>query len=232
MVNKKFKILLSLIILSIVFFVAYTYKLHALAVEGNKIFEQRCLMVNPHLISYKNSFLKFADYLQNPEKYPEDEGIGFYGEYISEMRKYIEEESKWLEMDRKYLDRWDFKLIEPWYIKDGGEYQWKMYEGYRDDAKYILAPVDLKKEIPENVARQKEARDRRNEYSQLYFDHFEKASKIDDWRKIFGSVPLPEGCTEENLTIPNTTGSIDWDDDDSILPSPTMSPVESTTPLI
>lgn len=229
--NKKFKILLSLIILSIIFFGGYIYKLHALAVEGNKIFEQRCLKVNPHLIGYKNSFLKFADYLQNPDKYSENQVVDFYGDYIDGMRKYIEEESKWLEIDRKYLDRWDFKLIEPWYIKEGGEYQWKMYEGYRDDAKYILAPVDLKKEIPENVARQKEARDRRDKYSQLYFDHFEKASKINDWRKIFGTVPLPEGCTEENLTIPNTTGSIDWDDD-SASPSPTMAPVESTSPLI
>lgn len=229
--NKKIKILLSLIILFIVFFGTYAYKLHALAVEGNKIFEQRCLVVNPSLISYKNSFLKFADFAKNPDKYSESQVVDFYGDYIAGMRRYIEEETKWLEMDRKYLDRWDFKLIEPWYIKEGGEYQWKMYEGYRDDAKYILEPFDTKKITDETTTNQKDARDRRDKYSQLYFNHFKKASEINDWRKMFGSVPLPKGCTEENLTIPNTTGSIDWGDD-SATPSPTMAPVESTSPLI
>lgn len=229
--NKKLKILLSLAFLVIVVFGLYIYKLHALAVEGNKIFEQRCLVVNPPLISYKNSFLKFADFIKNPDKYSENQIVDFYGDYIAGMRKYIQEESKWLEMDRKYLDSWDFKLVEPWYIKEGGEYQWKMYEGYRDDAKYILAPFDDKKLTEETNVKQKDARDRRDKYSQLYFNHFEKASKINDWRKMFGSVPLPKGCTEENLTIPNTTGAIDWGDD-SVTPPPTMTPVESTSPLI
>ncbi len=229
--NKKFKILLPLFILGIVIFGVYAYKLHALAVEGNKIFEQRCLKVNPPLIGYKNSFLKFADYLKNPNKYSGDEVKGFFNDYIAGMRKYVEEESKWLEIDRKYLESWDFKLIEPWYIKTGGEYQWKMYEGYRDDAKYLLVTFDQKKAAPDNDSKQKEARDRRDKYSQLYFDHFKKASKISDWRKIFGSVPLPKGCNEENLTIPNTTGAIDWGDN-SASPSPTMAPVESTSPLI
>lgn len=229
--NKKFKILLSLAILAVVVFGLYIYKLHALAVEGNKIFEQRCLVVNPPLISYKNSFLKFADFLKNPSNYSSDEVKSYSDDYIAGMRKYIQEESKWLATDRKYLDRWDFKLIEPWYIKQGGEIQWKLYEAYRDDAKYILEPFDVGKITPENDVKQKEARNRRDNYSQLYFDFFDKASRIDDWRKSFGNVPVPKGCTEANLTIPNTTGSIDWGDD-STSPSPTMAPVESTSPLI
>lgn len=229
--NKKFKILLSLFILFAIIFGVYVYKLHVLAVEGNKIFEQRCLKVNPPLISYKNSFLKFADYLKNPDKYSGDEVKGFFNGYIAGMRKYVEEESEWLEMDRKYMSNWDFKLIEPWYIKIGGEYQWKMYEGYRDDAKYLLVTFDQKKATQENDSKQKDARDRRDKYSQLYFDHFEKASKINDWRKIFGNVPMPKGCTEENLIIPNTTGAIDWGDKSSS-PFPTMTPDKSTIPLI
>ena len=44
-----------------------------------------------------------------------------------------------------------------------------------------------------------------------YNDIFEKAAPLKDWRKIFGMVPLPEGCTEENMTIPDTSGSIDWE---------------------
>lgn len=106
-----------------------------------------------------------------------------------------------------------------------------MYEGYRDDAKYILAPFDDKKVTEENSIKQKTARDRRDKYLQLYFDHFGKASKIEDWRKMFGSVPLPGGCTKDNLTIPDTTGSINWGND-SASSSQTMAPVESISPLI
>ena len=39
------------------------------------------------------------------------------------MRAYIEEENKWLEMQKAYMDGQDFQLIEPWYIKQAGEYQ-------------------------------------------------------------------------------------------------------------
>ncbi|MEK7451168.1 MAG: hypothetical protein AAB662_04505 [Patescibacteria group bacterium] len=226
--NKKNKILLSLVILVIVAFGLYIYKLHALAVEGNKIFEQRCLIVNPPLISYKNSFLKFADFLKNPDKYSSSEVKGFFDDYIAGMRKYITEETKWLESDRKYLDRWDFKLIEPWYIKQGGEIQWKLYEAYRDDARYILEPFDVGKITSENDIKQKEARDRRDNYSQMYFEFVDKATKISDWRKQFGNVPVPRGCTKENMRIPNTTGVLDGNDS---LP-PATAPVDETSPLI
>ncbi len=226
--NKKFKILLSLFILFAIIFGAYAYKLHALAVEGNKIFEQRCLVVNPPLISYKNSFLKFADFLKNPDKYSSDEVKSFFDDYIAGMRKYIGEETKWLGTDRKYLDRWDFKLVEPWYIKQGGELQWKLYEAYRDDAKYILVPFDEKKITEENTVKQKDARDRRGKYSQLYFEFIDKSSRISDWRKQFGNVPVPKGCTEKNMRIPNTTGVLDGNDS---LP-PAVAPTNNTSPLI
>lgn len=226
--NKKFKISLSLFILAIVVFGLYIYRLHALAVEGNKIFEQRCLVVNPPLIAYKNSFLKFADFLKNPTQYSSGQVKVFFDDYIAGMRKYIQEETKWLSTDRKYLDRWDFKLIEPLYIKQGGEIQWKLYEAYRDDAKYILEPFDVGKITPENDVKQKEARDRRDNYSQLYFEFIDNASRISDWRKQFGNVPVPKGCTEENMRIPNTTGVLDGNDS---LP-PAAAPVDGTSPLI
>lgn len=52
-----------------------------------------------------------------------------------------------------------------------------------------------------------------------------QASEIKDWRKIFSYVPLPEGCTKETLTIPNTSGSIDWEGK-SATPSPTLVPID------
>lgn len=188
-----------------------------LAVEGNNIFEYRCLHVNPPLISYKNAFLKYADFLNSypTTEYTPEEVQEFIEGYISGMRAYVPEETKWLDMQKKYIDRWDYKLIEPWYIQEGGIYQWKMYEGYRDDATSLLttydepetAPKDLK---PGDVT---EERQRRDTYAQKYFDHFEKASQTRDWRKFFGTVPIPKGCTEENIMIPNTSGAIDWDCD-------------------
>lgn len=201
-----------LLVVGIVIF--FLYKLHSLAVEGNNIFEYRCLQVNPPLIAYKNAFLKFADYLKNPNAHTGDQVKEFLDNYIAGMRAYIPEESKWLETQRKFIDRWDYQLIEPWYIKEAGEHQWKMYEGYRDDAVTLLITVDnpeSAKDIrPGYVS---EARQRRDSYSQKYFEFFKKASQISDWRKFFGSVPVPEGCTEENMYIPNTSGSIDWDRD-------------------
>lgn len=211
------------LIISVVGVGVYIYKLHALAVESNNIFALRCAKVNLPLIAYKNSFLKFADALQNPNKYATDEAVSFYNGYISGMRAYIPEETKWLELQRQYLDRWDFKLIESWYIKQAGEYQWKMYEGYRDDAKYILAISDTKKLTEDNEVKIQDARARRDEFGQKYFDLFKQASKINDWRMIFGYVPVPSVCTKENTTIPNTTGSIDWEGK-SATPSPDIVP--------
>ncbi len=230
MMNKKLKILFFLVSLFILIFGAYVYKLHAFAVEGNKIFEQRCLVVNPPLISYKNSFLKFADYLKNPDKYSGDEVKGFFDGYIAGMRKYVEEESKWLDADKKYMNSWDFKLIEPWYMKQAGEYQWKLYEGYRDDTKYLLVMYDQGKLSEDIDIKQKDARDRRDKYSQLYFDLVDKASKINDWRKMFGRVPIPKGCTEKNMNIPNTTGVLD--NNDPTLPSPAAVPVNDVDSAI
>lgn len=187
----------------------YLYKLHALAVEGNKIFEYRCLHVNPELISYKDSFLKYADHVNNPDWASGEQMLTYLNAYVDHMRYYVVEENKWLEMDKRFIDRWDFQLIEPWYMKNAGYLQWKMYEGYRDDAVYMLSiwdhPEQARNIDPDFVS---EPRQRRNKYIDEYFELFEEASALVDWRKIFGTVPVPEGCTDENMTIPNTSGSI------------------------
>lgn len=209
------KIIITLLIFGVIAFGFYIYKLHILAIEGNKIFEYRCTNVNPPLIFYKNSFLKIADSANNLKKYSADEVRGFYADYLSGMQKYVEEENKWLEMQKKFGNRWDFQLIAPWYLKKAYEYQWKMYEGYRDDAKakldiFEITDFDNKKIVDEVMNRNTEARERLSNYSKLYSDLFDKAVKIKDWRKTFGQVPVSNVCTDENLTIPDTGGSINW----------------------
>lgn len=208
--KRLYKIGLSIFGVILIFFCIYLYKLHSLALIGNKIFEQRCLNVNPHLISYNNSFLKFADYLNNPKKYSGDEVKTFLEGYISEMRVYVSEEDKWLEAEKKYINRWDFKLIEPWYIKEASVYQLEMYKGYRDEAFYMLELYDSKTPGEEFSTKFAEARDRRSKYVGLYEDIFDKAVSLRDWRKIFGTVPVPAGCTDKNTIIPDTSGSINW----------------------
>lgn len=208
---KIIKVVLVVLVLGIASFGIYAYKLHSLAVEGNKIFEYRCTNVNPRLIAYKNSYIKMVDCLKNSgteNSCSREETVGALNDYISGLPKYIEEEDKWLGMQRSYMDRKDFKFIEPWYIKQAGEYQWKMYEGYRDDAKGMLTMIEQKSEEADSL--QAEARDRRNEFSQKYFDFFDEASSINDWRKIFANVPVPAGCTKENLIIPQTEGLLDF----------------------
>lgn len=221
--KKILKILFLCVFVGILSFVFYIYKLHSLAVDGNALFEYRCLHVNPPLIAYKNEFLKYADFLNNypNTQYTPEEVADFLDGYIEGMRTYVPEETKWLEMQKKFTDRWDFQLTEPWYIKEASVYQWKMYEGYRDDAASMLYLVDhpetAKKDFnPDNIS---EERKRRDTYSQQYFDFFEKASSIPDWRKYFSSVPVPEGCTDENMIIPDTSGSIDWGRDPDSTPS-------------
>lgn len=211
--KKVFKILLSGFFFIIVVFGFYLYKLHALSAEGNTIFEYRCLHVNTHLIAYKNAFLKYADFLNTypNTKYSPDQVKEFLDEYFSGLKAYVPEETKWLDMQKKFIDRWDFQLMEPLYMKEGSVYQWKMYEGYRDDAMTMVRLLD-NPESSKNVqlGDVTEERQRRDKYMKLYFDFFEKASKIRDWRKFFSYVPVPKGCTKENIMIPNTSGSIDW----------------------
>lgn len=224
MMIKIFSIFLGL---CLIVFLFYIYKLHALALEGNEIFEYRCTNVNPHLIAYKNSFLKYADYLNTypNTKYSQEQAKEFVDGYIKGMQKYLPEETNWLEMQNKFINRWDFQLFEPWYIKEAGLYQLEIYKAYRDDAKQILNTYnnpELGKNVkPGNIS---EERVRRDTYTQKYFELHEKAAKIGDWRKSFGRVPIPKGCTSENVDIPDTSGSINWSGE-SPTPFPPIIPI-------
>lgn len=213
--NYKIKYLL---IFGIVMFSFYLYKLHSLAVENNKIFEQRCLKVNPPLISYKNAFLKYADYLNNPTDEKLKNIESYFNGYVEGMRNYVKEENDWLFLNETYINSWGFKLLEPQYMKEVAGYQHEMYKGYRDEALRMLELIDGQRKSEEFSEMFQEARDRRMKYENLYFENFDKAVLIKDWRKLFGRVPVPEGCTEENMDIPDTSGSINWD-------GPTPTPV-------
>ena len=208
--KKILKIFLIFLGLAILIFCLYLYKLRSLALEDNRIFELRCTSTNPPLIAYKNSFLKFADSLQSPQDYEEGDLITFYNDYIAGMRKYVVEENKWLETNKKYINRWDFKIIEPWYIQQAAGYQQNMYQGYRDDAQTMLNIVDYKESNEELLDKQTEARKRRDDAIKIYYDFFDYASGLSDWRKFVGYLPVPDGCNKENLVIPDTSGSIDW----------------------
>jgi hypothetical protein len=142
------------------------------------------------------------------------------------MRSYVEEENKWLALQGDFMNDWEFKTFEPWYIKQAAEYQYKMYEGYRDDAKYMIETVDNKDATEDLENKSAEAKQRRDKYERLYSEFFEEASNIRDFRGYFVGLPLPEVCNEENTTIPNTSGSIDWDRNPEA-PTPTAIPSSS-----
>lgn len=219
------KVASFVVIITVFSFGFYLYKLHSLMVEANNIFAIRCTTVNPPLISYKTSFLSFADYLQNPGNYVDKDIKTFYNGYTSGMRSYVKEENKWLALQKNYMNRWDFQLFQPWYIKKAEELQWNMYLGYRDDAQYLLDIGDQKIVPKDPFSGNSEARDRRDKASQEYFDFYQKAVEVKDWRKFIQFVPYPSVCTEENTTIPNTSGSIDWNGK-SATPSPEFIPID------
>ncbi|MFC1627341.1 hypothetical protein ACFL18_02185 [Patescibacteria group bacterium] len=202
----------KLLLLLLVVFCLYLLDLRLLALQNNKIFALRCTTINPLLISYKTSFLEFTDYLKNPDEYSEEEIKEFLDGYMNGMRKYEPEETKWLEAQNKHINRWDFKLFTPWYVKKAAHYQWKMYEAYRDDAKYMVEVMDNGSLNVDLDVKLDNSKSRRAVYEQAYIDFFKQAGNIKDWRGRIISLPLPEACTAETLTIPNTAGSIDWQD--------------------
>lgn len=190
----------------------YIYKLRTLAIIGNTIYGYRCIHVNPILIGYKKAFLGYADWINTypNSKYTDEELKGFIDGYMNGVREYVPAEEKWLAMEKQYMDRWDFKLFMPWYIKQGSGYQYEMYAAYRTDAANMVGILDHP-EVSKSMGADNPAREKLDAAKEHYFDFYEKTSGTLDWRARFFRVPLPEVCTPETLTIPETGGSIDWD---------------------
>lgn len=205
---KFYKIIISSLIIFLILFCFYVYELHALAVEGNKIFERRCLVVNPLLIAYKNSFLSFADALKNPNKYTSEEGKGFYMGYINGMKDYKLKEDSWIASQEKYMNSLEYQLLMPWYMKKGSEYEVGTYKGYRDEARYLLESVETGKMTQEMNDNFLGARKRRSDFVDKYNDFYDNFGKYIDWRMKFISLPAPVGCTPENQNIPDTSGEL------------------------
>lgn len=84
-----------------------------------------------------------------------------------------------------------------------------MYQGYLNDALYILAIKEGKEEFKSNEL--SKARDERNIAIEKYNDFLFKIREIKDWRKYFMNVPLDKFCTEENMKIPSTENAIEWE---------------------
>jgi len=224
--KKIIKCLGVLLVVIIVIFGSYLFRLRSLAKEANEIFGLRCTKVHPPLIGYKNSFLKMTECFKNAEDNPcdSDEVVEYFENYIMGMRLYVPEETAWLEKEKELMDSWKFKLFAPAYLKQAAEYQWKMYEGYRDDAKYMIETFDTNSSESANN-KFEEARKRRDEYRQKYYEFTEEVAASADWRMIFTTLPFPEGCTEEILTIPETSGSLDWGGDAPEMINPIEGPV-------
>lgn len=214
LLKRVFRYFLIGLIIFIVFLGFYIFKIHSLAVEGNRIFGLRCKEVNPYLISYKNLFLKYSEYVNkfvqqgSLNDQDKDKLVKYFKNYLEKMEEYTKAEKNWLAIQKKFMERWDFKLFFPWYMKKGIQYQYEMYQGYLNDALYILAIKDEKKMFSDKFSK---ARDQRNEAIERYNDFLFKMREIKDWRKYFMSVPLDKFCTEENLKIPSTENAIDWE---------------------
>lgn len=209
--KKIYKLAIGVLVIFLIIFGAYLYDLHALAVEGNNIFEQRCTTVNPPLIAYKKAFLNFADASKNPGKYTDKQAAEFFKSYLDGMNVYAPKEAFWLLEQGDFVNRWDFKLISPWYVKEAAGYQIKMYEGYRDEAQAFIDVADGKITEQAFQAKFKDARGRRDKYNNLYNEIFDKVQPMNDWRKFFQRVPVPALCNDDNLTIPDTSGALDED---------------------
>lgn len=213
--KRVLRVLIGIGILGVFLCSFYLYKLHALAVEGNTIYEKRCVSVNPQLIGYKKIFLMYADQINNPDWASGEEMVVLLHSYIEHVRQYIPAEDAWLAENGRFINRWDFKLFEPEYLQKASILQQTMYEGYRDDARSMIDLWDH----PEKAAKITSAdyispeRQKRDKAVDAYFSYYEQATLINDWRKWFGRVPIPKGCTKENTTFPQTEGSIKWTDD-------------------
>jgi len=201
--NKR--IFLTLLVLGIIFGL-YIYKLRSVAVYEDKIFEYRCINVNPKLnyfydLMYKNA----AKIKENPKIYSSsEEGLKFSEDMMIGTLEYVKEETKWLEIQKKHMDSLDFKLFTPWYLKKSLNYQYKMYNDYLNESNLILKMNSGEIEIQEGKDQNKKLKEIRYQDIKLYYDFSIKLSEIKDWRKKIITLHLPSGCNEENTFIPDT----------------------------
>jgi len=212
------KTLLVLILLCTVLGIClYAYGLRKLAMQGNKIFAQRCTTVNPQLIGYKNNFLQFSQCVNNPNSCEDDVAGGYFVSYMKGLSKYTAEEKKWLETQNEFINRWEFKLLAPEFLKQASSYQTQMYQAYYDDAQALVNLMDQKTPLPDsfdpNTVR--EERLRRFFYQNLFNEKMDEIGAMNDHRILIINMPVPKECNDSNIIIPETAGAIDWGTEES-----------------
>lgn len=206
--KTRYKLAVSAASLILLTFGLYAYKYKALAMEGWRLFNDRCNNVNPLYIktrdqhSYLSEIMAGERELENPE----EELIKEINNLNTFANEYLEAENNWLNSQRNYTNRWDFQLLEPEYVKKTGYYQIKMYESQYNYYKTVsdffsplLADDQTRPENSETVIEDLDKYSKEmQEYRKLYFEAFEEGQNKRDLRKFFGQVPKPD-CPEENL---------------------------------
>jgi hypothetical protein len=114
--KKVLLIISGLIVLTIILCVGYLIKYQQIVNEGSEIADKQCLLVEP-LIKEKNGL--YNDSLQlNTASGSAEDYMKNNASYLDVSRKYIKAQEEWLSIENEFINRWDYKLIAPSYIKD------------------------------------------------------------------------------------------------------------------
>lgn len=185
----------------------YSRELQYLANEGQVLFDARCNEVNPPLIAYKNAYIEWMQMFKEPEKYSQEQFIDRMNAYLNGMNTYLPRETEWLGKQSEYVNRWDFQLFQPAYMKDLSRKQLAMYESYKYQAQQIVKTLSYadgtgRTELPDDVDRT--AAKKMLDASDQYFAAYDEASANRHWTMRLWKNP-PSNCPDENLDIPDTS---------------------------
>jgi len=198
--KKILKVFIIILVFTFVSIFLYSKILQAHADEGGKLFDERCNNVNPALIAYKNSYLQMWNIIYGKTKYPQDALLNKLTEYVNGIKKYLPLENDWIQKESAYINRWDFQLFEPDYVKRLANLQVEMYKSQKNSDQEVIR-------IAENPASgerfDSSLTDKFKKASEDYFKAHDEASKKSDWRKFLWKEPAIN-CPEENLHIPET----------------------------
>jgi len=198
---KRVKIVVALFFFIVISFIFSALKLQQLVSEGSIIADNQCLKVNPLIIDRKNSYLASIEILQ---------ASGSAKDYWTETNKYLDISQKftnaqnaWLKEQKAFIDRWDFQIFMPSYIKDASK------------AQYLSRDADMKAQEALYEAFKTKNTERQNELSKIVIDQTKisteaqdeynkiwDAPKMLDFRTQFINVPKSK-CPANNFNIPD-----------------------------
>lgn len=198
---KKYLLFSTLILVVLGYLFLSLIMYQRLVSEGSELADKQCLTVNPIIIERKNNYLKSVQAVK-------DNDLGAYEaeteNYFESSQKYVEEQTKWIEAQRAYMDRWDFRLFLPGYMKQAAQYQYDSRKADIESTRLLIDAFEaseLNQAISEELGQKSvEQVQIRNEAEKRYNDLWEKPMKL-DWRTKFIKVPESK-CPEENLYYP------------------------------